>query len=277
MTDNARQIAYWNEVAGPKWVRIQGAMEARLSGIEDMLLARARPRPGERVLEIGCGTGTTTARLADAVGSSGHVTAVDVSRPMLDVARMALAAQRNVTLIEADAATARFEGVFDLLTSRFGIMFFEDPLAAFGNLYRALRPGARLVCVAWAPIADNLHWSVPLRLAIERLGPPKPRAPHAPGPLAFDDPAYVMQILGGAGFAEVAVRAEPVTLIGKSLDDEAQVATMMGPAGALLDEKQADAATRAELLVAFRAALPDYADRNARLRATVHLITALRA
>ncbi len=274
MSDNARQIAYWNEVAGPKWVRIQGAMEARLAGVEDMLLERAKPRPGERVLEIGCGTGTTTARLADAVGSTGHVTAIDVSRPMLDVARIRLAAQRNVTLTEADAATARFEGTYDLLTSRFGIMFFEDPVAAFRNLHAALRPGARLVCVAWAPITDNPHWSVPLRLAIERLGPPKPRRPHAPGPLGFDDPAYVTALLTEAGFTAATVRAEPVTLIGKSLDDEAGVAATMGPAGALLDEKEVDAATRTELTAAFRAALPDYADKSARLRATVHLITA---
>jgi SAM-dependent methyltransferase len=274
MSDNAQQIAYWNEVAGPKWVRIQGGMEARLIGVEDLLLARARPQAGEHVLEIGCGTGTTTARLADAVGPSGHVTAVDVARPMLDVAQVRLAAQHNVTLTEADAAVTKFEGNFDLLTSRFGIMFFQNPVAAFRNLHQALRPGGRLVCVAWAPLADNQHWLVPLSLVTARLGAGKPRKPHAPGPLAFDDADYVTSILTEAGFADVTVRAEPVTLIGKSLDDEAQVAATMGPAGALLDEKAAEPAVRAELTAAFRTALPDYADKAARMRATVHIITA---
>ncbi|MDD2876701.1 MAG: methyltransferase domain-containing protein [Acidiphilium sp.] len=274
MSDNAKQIAYWNEVAGPKWVRIQGAMEARLAGIEDLLLERAVPRPGEQVLEIGCGTGTTTSRLADAVGQTGHVTAIDVSRPMLNAARIRLAAQRNVTLIEGDAAVFGFDRQFDLLTSRFGIMFFEDPVAAFTNLRRALKPGGRAICIAWAPIGDNPHWSVPLALATARLGAPKPRQPHAPGPLAFDDIPYVENILTQAGFSAITVHAEPVTLFGRSLDDEAQVAATMGPAGALLDEKAADAATRAELYDQFRATLSDYADSKARLRGTVHLITA---
>lgn len=274
MTDNSRQIAYWNEVAGPKWVRVQSAMESRLSAIEDLLIARAQPRPGDHILEIGCGTGTTTARLAEAIGPTGHIVAVDVAKPMLDLARIRLAAQRNATLTEADAATARFDRKFDLLTSRFGIMFFEDPVAAFTNLHSALKPGARLVCVAWAPIADNPHWSIPLGLAIDRLGPPKPRRPHAPGPLGFDDPAYVTNTLTAAGFTNVSVRAEPVTLVGRSLDEEATVAATMGPAGALLDEKEADPETRAELVAAFRAALPRYADPNARMRATIHLITA---
>lgn len=274
MTDNSRQIAYWNEVAGPKWVRVQASMESRLSGVEDMLLARAQPRPGERILEIGCGTGTTTARLADAVGPTGHIVAVDVSKPMLNIARIRLAGHPNATLTEADAATAAFPRNFDLLTSRFGIMFFEDPVAAFTNLRRALKPGARLVCVAWAPIAGNPHWSVPLGLAIDRLGPPKPRRPHAPGPLGFDDPAFVTETLTRAGFTHATVRAEPVTLLGRSLDEEAEVAATMGPAGALLDEKDADATTRAELLASFRDALPGYADKSARMRATIHLITA---
>ncbi|MGC9271972.1 class I SAM-dependent methyltransferase [Acidiphilium sp.] len=274
MTDNSRQIAYWNEVAGPKWVRIRAQMEARLTGAEDLLMARAAPGAGEQVLEIGCGTGTTTAQLADAVGPTGHVTALDVSRPMLGIARIRLAGQRNITLIEDDAASRRFSPSFDLLTSRFGIMFFEDPVAAFVNLRGALRPGGRLVCLAWAAVDHNPHWAVPLRLAIERLGPPRPRRPHAPGPQAFADIPYVERILTESGFTSVSVRAEPITLMGHSLDEEAEIATIMGPAGALLDEVSADAATRAALRAAFRAALPGYADPNARMRATVHVITA---
>ncbi len=271
---NERQIAYWNEVAGPKWIRVQAAMEARLIGVEDRLLERAAPRTGERVLEIGCGTGTTTARLAGLVGEGGHVTAVDVSRPMLEAARARLAGRAQVTLMEADAAFATFAAPFDLVTSRFGVMFFEDPAAAFANLRRALAPGGRLVCAAWAPIEDNPHWSVPLGIAIERLGPPKPRRPHAPGPLAFSDPAHVRAVLAAAGFADIAVEADGVELYGNTLDDEAEMAATMGPAGALIDEKQADPAARAALIAAFRDALPTYAGPDARLPATIHLITA---
>lgn len=277
-TTNARQIACWNEIVGPKWVAIQDKMEARLIAIEDLLMEQAKPVAGERVLEIGCGTGTTTARLADAVGARGHVAAVDVSRPMLEAAHLRLQDHGNVTLVEADATTVAFifDDAFDLLTSRFGIMFFGDPVAAFTNLHRALKPGGRLACIAWAPIDRNPHWSIPLDIAIETLGPPKPRHPRAPGPLAFDDPAYVTEILTEAGFQAISVRAEPVSIVGRSLDEEAEVAAMMGPAGSLLNEKEADAATRAEIRAAFRAALPGYADAAVRLPAMVHVITASR-
>ena len=271
---NERQIAYWNEVAGPKWIRVQAAMEARLTGVEDRLVERAAPRPGERVLEIGCGTGTTTLRLAGLVGEGGHVTAVDVSRPMLEAARARLAGLAQVTLMEADAAFATFAAPFDLVTSRFGVMFFEDPAAAFANLRASLVPGGRLVCAAWAPIADNPHWSVPLEITVARLGPPKPRRPHAPGPLAFADRDHVRAVLTQAGFSGIAIEPERVMLSGRSLDDEAEMAGTMGPAGALIDEKEADAATRAALRAAFREALPGYADADARLPATIHMITA---
>ena len=274
--DNGRQIAYWNDIAGPKWIRVREAMEARLGAIETLLLDRASPRSGEAVLEIGCGTGTTTARLAELVGERGRVSAIDVSRPMLAAARARLAGRPNVTLIEADAAAADFGRSFDLIVSRFGVMFFENPVAAFAHLHAALRPRGRLCCVAWAPLDANPHWAIPLAIATGRLGAGKPRRAHAPGPLAFDDPAYVEDILRQAGFAAISVTAEPATILGRSLDDEAEVAAFMGPAGALLDEKAADAATRAELRAAFRAALPGYADPNACLRATVHVIAARR-
>lgn len=271
---NERQIAYWNDVAGPKWVRLQDFMEARLRGIEDRLLERAAPAPGESVLEIGCGTGTTTARLADLVGLDGHVTAVDVSRPMLDAAEARLRERPNVALVEADASVARFPRQYDMIASRFGVMFFDDPVAAFANLRAALKPGGRLVCAAWAPVADNPHWSEPLALAIERVGPPKPRRPHAPGPLAFSDRAHVLSVLRGAGFMDGAVAPEKVTLFGQSLDDEAEIALNLGPAAALLDETEADAATRDELRTAIRQALPRYATVDATLPATIHMITA---
>lgn len=276
MSGNDRQIAYWNDIAGPKWIRVQEAMEARLAAIETLLIDRASPGRGETVLEIGCGTGATTARLAELVGERGHVTAADVSRPMLDAARVRLAGRTNVTLLEADAAAADFGRSFDLIASRFGVMFFEDPVGAFTHLHGTLKPGGRLCCIAWAPLGANPHWAIPLAIAIGRLGAGKPRAPQAPGPLAFDDPAYVEDILRRAGFASISVTAEPATILGRSLDDEAEVAAFMGPAGALLDEKSADAATRAELRAAFRAALPGYADPNACLRATVHVIAARR-
>ena len=141
---NTAQREYWNTIAGPRWVGLEGFVERRVLAVNDLLLARSRVAAGERVLEIGCGTGAFTVPLAAAVGEDGAVLGVDISAPMLAGAkrRLAEAAVVNASLIEADAQTHEFEpGRYDLVASRFGVMFFADPTAAFANLNRAARRG----------------------------------------------------------------------------------------------------------------------------------------
>jgi len=270
---NDKQREYWNEIAGPKWVRLGDAMDARLAAVNELLLAACAARPGETVLDIGCGTGVTTLPLA---AVAGHVTGIDISAPMLGVARARCAGAGNISLLQADAQTHDFAGArFDLLVSRFGVMFFEDPVAAFRNLRRAMAPGGRLVFACWSTIADNPHWQIPFDLAVPEVGPPAPRPPNAPGPMAFQDPDYVTEILRGAGFDDVSVTPTEVAMIGESLAEEARIACMMGPAGALLEEKQADDATRAKLQTAVAAAFKVYdTPAGPRLPATVHLVRA---
>ncbi len=247
---NATQWRNWNEISGPKWVRAAAAMETRLAPVNDLLLAHAAPRAGNAVFEIGCGTGATTLRLADAVGPDGHVLGVDISAPMLALAQARITEARaaQVRLLEADAQTHAFPpAAFDLVLSRFGVMFFADPVAAFRNIASALKPAARLCFAAWAGIEANPHWQAPHAIALRHLGPPKPRPPRAPGPLAFSDADYVRDILAEAGFADIAIRAEPVVLAGKSAAEEAELALQFGPSGALVEEKRPDDDLRATL------------------------------
>src|SRR5271170_5341449 len=143
---NTAQREYWNTVAGPRWVGLEGFVERRVGAVNDLLLTRSGVKAGERVLEIGCGTGAFTVPLAEAVGEHGAVLGADISTAMLGGARkrLAEAARQNVTLVEADAQTHKFDpGRFDLIASRFGVMFFADPAAAFTNLSAAARPGGR--------------------------------------------------------------------------------------------------------------------------------------
>src|SRR4051795_1532655 len=157
-TANEAMQRYWNEVAGPRWVGRQAVQEARNVEMLEQLLAAAAVQPGERVLDIGVGTAITTIPYAQAVGPSGHVTGADIARPMLDAARRRVdeAGLKNVELILTDAQVHAFEpDSYDLLTSRLGVMFFADPVAAFRNLIRALRPGGRLVMAVWATIDEN--------------------------------------------------------------------------------------------------------------------------
>ncbi len=277
---NDKQRAYWSEVAAPKWLGFGGAMEARLAPVSDVVIAAAALQPGERVLDIGCGVGFTSLEAERIVGPHGHVLGVDIAAPMVEAARD-LAARYGAANLEftvGDAQTEVFSPLADALISRFGVMFFEDPVAAFTNLRRSAAPGARLVAAAWAPLEDNLHWAVPLHLVEALIGPGAVRTPRAPGPLAFDDPAYVLSVLEQAGWENAKVQAQTVHLQGVSLDAEARVACMMGPAGALLDEKQASPAQRETAYETIRAALPGYAaaaaDGSVRLAASIHLITA---
>ncbi len=203
-TANAAQQEYWNKVAGPRWVGLEGFIERRVRAVNDLLLRHSAAAAGERALEIGCGTGAFTVPLAEAVGDRGEVVGADISEAMLAGARKRLAESglKNVSLVQADAQTHKFEpGRFDLVASRFGVMFFADPAAAFANLRAAARPGGRLCFACWGPLDENEHWLIPYRVALRHLGPPEPKPARAPGPMAFSDPDYVRAFLGTAGFA----------------------------------------------------------------------------
>src|SRR5215831_12366191 len=144
---NTTQHEYWNTVGGPRWIGLGGLVERRNLVFNDLLLERSAVALDEKVLEIGCGTGAATVPLAEAVGERGRVLGVDISEPMLAGARERIAANGlgNVTLVRGDTQVYPFEtGCFDLITSRFGVMFFADPVAAFSNLLPAARAGGRL-------------------------------------------------------------------------------------------------------------------------------------
>jgi SAM-dependent methyltransferase len=276
-TDNTAMARYWNEVAGPRWVQRQAIQEARNVEMLEQLLAAARPAPGEHVLDIGCGTGVTTEPYAKAVGPSGHVTAADISKPMLDAARQRIEAAGlgHVTLLLADAQTHVFpEASFDLLTSRLGVMFFADPTAAFRNLIKALRPGGRLCMAVWATLTESDHQRIPLEVAIRHLGPPAPQPPHAPGPNAYGDRDYLRGILAVAGFADITIEPRRFLVHGDTAPRAAEHSSQMGAVQRLMDEKNAKAATRAAIVRDIEAAFRPYeSDGDTRIPATFLLAT----
>jgi SAM-dependent methyltransferase len=280
-TANAEMRQYWNEVAGPRWVSRAEIQEARNIEVARLLLAQIRAVPGERVLDVGCGPGATALPLAAAVGPGGQVTGIDISEPMLGLLRRRIAEQSisNLPTLLADAQTYAFPPAsFDVVTSRFGVMFFADPAAAFRNLAGALRPGGRLAMAVWSSIADNVHWKIPYDIAVARVGPPAPTAPNAPGPMAFRDPDYVRGFLDQARFADIKIDKRAFHVVGRSAAAEAEMAGILGPSGRLLDEKQADEATRQAIVKETEAAFAPYAAPNGevRLPGTFLLVTARR-
>lgn len=284
---NANQVEYWNGDVGQRWARHQDRMDRAFQPLTAALIERAAPRRGERAADIGCGCGDLSLMLADRLGTEGRVLAVDVSRPMLEQARARQRAQAGtgsaaIEWQEADAAAWPFaEGAFDLLVSRFGVMFFADPVAAFRNMRRALRPGGRLAMLCWRPMPDNAWVAVPRAAMLQVVPAPEPAPPHAPGPFAFADAARVGAMLAQAGFAGIASAtvaaaldtAAPGCTEEAALDDAVRFATEFGPASALL--RDIDPATRERAVAAVRAALRDRAGAGrASLDAACWLFTA---
>jgi SAM-dependent methyltransferase len=165
----------------------------------------------------------------------------------------------NVTLVQADAQVHRFPpDSFDLLISRFGVMFFADPVAAFTNLYAGLRNGGRLCMAVWASMADNVHWRIPFEIAVKHVGAPAPVDPREPGPMAFRDPTYLRAILEQAGFADIDVAPRGFKITGKNARSEAEHAAMFGPPWRLMEEKQATEAARQAIIAETEAAFAPY-------------------
>lgn len=225
----AEQAAYWKGAGGTMWLGAYDRIQRGIAGFSEIVLAAANAQAGERVLDVGCGTGGTTAELAAAVGADGHVLGVDISEPLIGAARAR--GLGNATFEVADAATHAFEPAsFDLAFSRFGVMFFGDPVAAFANMRRALKPSGRLVFLCWRTPAENPWSAVPMRAAQPFLPPMARPGPEEPGQYSFGDRSRVERIITEAGFTGLSI--EPVDQMmnqGKDIPDVLQRIGDFGP------------------------------------------------
>jgi len=261
---NAEQIKHWNETSGPKWVALHDLIDTQIRPLGVRAMERARVVPGERVLDVGCGCGATTLELARRVGPTGAVTGIDIATVMLQRARHAAgeAQLSNVHFENADAQTHPFApGSFDVIFSRFGIMFFAHPDAAFANLRAALRPGGRLVFIAWQAAHLNPWMFVPMAAAAQHITLPLPASPDAPGPFAFADIERVRGILSRAGFVDLGFEELNDTMIvagGADLDQTVNFLLQMGPTAAAVREAGATPGVLEALTTAIRDALQPY-------------------
>lgn len=271
---NADQIAFWNGDAGEKWVTAQDRLDAMLAPITTEVLKTAAAKPGERVLDIGCGCGETSIILAKA---GVRVTGVDISRPMLARAKQRASDARidDFEAIEADAALRKFDATYDLLFSRFGVMFFADPDAAFANLRTALKPGGRLAFVCWREPRANEWVSVPVGAIRPHVPPQPPLGPEDPGPFAFADLARVRRILAGAGFDRITAHPFDVPMqLGETLEDALKYIQEFGPVSRMMTP--ASDAEKAKAAAALRHALEPYASKKPiALGGAVWLVTAV--
>ncbi len=251
------QPKLWNRTAGCAWVEAQALLDRTLQPFEDLLVAAVSSSGARQVLDIGCGTGSTTRAVARLLGAAGRCLGNDISEPMIAAAR-ALAEREGspASFVCADAQTHAFEAAaFDMIISRFGVMFFDDSVQAIANLRRAARSGAKLQCVVWRSAVENPFMTTAERAAAPLLPNLPARRANEPGQFGFADARRVHSILEDSGWAEIDIRAidVPCTLPQKELT---RYATRFGPVGRVFQE--ADPQTRAQVATAVRAAFDSY-------------------
>lgn len=202
---NAEQITHWNETFGHRWVELQEMLDAQIGPLGSTAQERARISMSERVLDVGCGCGQSSLQIAERVGTSGHVLGIDISEPMLARAIERASGLEQASFENADAQLHEFKASdFDLVYSRFGVMFFADPPAAFANFRRALKPGGRLAFVCWQAAPRNQWILVPMLAIAKHVPLPPPPEPGTPGPMSLADTDRTRGILETAGFEDVA-------------------------------------------------------------------------
>ena len=234
---NAGQAAYWNDATGPTWAELQPMLDRQLDPLGRLAMDALAPAPGEHILDIGCGAGSTSLELAGRVSPGGEVLGADISGTLLAVARRRAEGRPGVSFVEADAQTHDFTPhSFDAVFSRFGVMFFADPTAAFANIRRALKPGGRLAFVCWRSPAESPLMTLPQMAAAPPLPPAEPPPPPGPGPFAFADPERVRTILAGAGFTDAAVTPQDLKTGSGDLDTSVMLSLRVGPLGGRLRE-----------------------------------------
>ena len=241
---NAAEIAYWNGPGGKRWLDSQQTHDALLAATGELLIARAAPTGGDVVLDIGCGCGATTIALAKRVAPRGRVLGLDVSAPMLEHARRRAPDGLPIEFVEADATVYQFEpGRADLLLSRFGVMFFADPLRAFSNMRVGLRQGARIVFACWREPRMNAWIMLPLQEAYRHVPRLPEQGPEDPGPFSLANEQRVRGVLERAGYNGIGL--EPVDLPfdlanGRGLAAAVETAMSIGPTGRALDGQTAE-------------------------------------
>ena len=248
--------SYWNSEAGRNWVSLQTLISDVFTFVTVATLEEAAPKRGECIIDVGCGTGDTLLDLARAAGPSGTVLGVDVSDPMLEFAKHRVAASelKNVSFALADATSYPFlPNWADLVFSRFGVMFFDEPVKAFANIRRGMKRGGRLVFVCFRAMSESSWYKVPIEAARPHLPPQPVVSPDTPGMFSFANEVRLRKFLTEAGFEQIQTKPTNLAMRGKDMEQTMTFMTQVGPVTRMLasgseeQRRKASEAVRAAL------------------------------
>jgi SAM-dependent methyltransferase len=254
---SSEQEQLWNGPSGQAWVESQELLDGTFRPFEELLVEAAAARSPRRLLDVGCGTGSTTLAIARRLGKGTRCIGLDISEPMLALARARAGREGSpAEFVRADAQTHPFEpAAVDLIVSRFGVMFFDDPVAAFANLRRAATADGALRLIAWRSAAENPFMTTAERAAAPLLPELPARNPDGPGQFAFANAQRVHAILEESGWTGIAIRPLDVECAFPARELPSYL-TRLGPVGRVLQD--ADERTRATVIEAIRPAYDPY-------------------
>ena len=203
---NDEQYEYWNKGIGQKWVKEDNSLNERFAILTKEFFSRANINKNEKVLDIGCGGGITSFEASKLVGKDGYVLGADISKILLDLAKKNYSNIENLEFKYCDVQNYKFKkNIFSKVISRFGVMFFENPIVAFRNIYNSIQDGGSLHFVCWTNVMENEFFTAAANIIIKHLNKEFPQVTRAPGPFAFSEKKYVKQILNASGFKNIKV------------------------------------------------------------------------
>ena len=281
MTDqaNAGMAEFWNGSGGKNWLSREARLEASLKIFGQQAMAAGAITPGQRILDIGFGCGDTAIELAGKVGPQGQVHGVDISTTMVEAAekKASQSGLANITFECGDAQTSPLPAnAYDMVFSRFGVMFFDDPIGAFKNIYTALKPGGRLAFICWAARNENAWVGLPLQVVAKHLSLPAPPSIDEPGPFSLSEEPRVSGILGAAGFTNIVVESfKTPFILGGEIDEALSFLMQLAPSGGAINNAEADEPTRARIAVDMVEMLKSHqSDKGVSMDAAALLVTA---
>ena len=279
---NAGMEEFWNGEGGRNWVSREDRLEASLKIFGQQAINTAGIVENNRILDIGFGCGETSIDLARLVGSGGHVHGVDISTTMVDTAQKKAKKDGvgNISFECADAQTSALaHGEYDIVFSRFGVMFFDDPVTAFKNIYAGLKPTGRIAFMCWAGRQENSWVRLPLQVVAKHLDLPPPPAPDAPGPFSLSDENRVTGILAEAGFSDITVEMfRTPFVLGGDLAEAVSFLMELSPSGGAIKQAEANEELRAAIAVDMADMLKSHSsERGVSMDAAALIVTANKA